>query len=123
MVTDKHNSDIRSSAVLALAKVFEAVVDAVKKGFLPPAAANEPLVSCVGKILESLKNEVNSISRGCAADALRDILLAAYESGEECPVAATRQGFVCNVDANQAKVCAIHPVLRFPPNRTLPRLL
>ena len=67
LVTDKHSAEIRSSASLALAKTFEATVDAVKKGFTDAAAAQEVLTACVRKLLEALKGEVNSSARGCAA--------------------------------------------------------
>eukprot|EP01032_Pedospumella_encystans_P019768 gene19768-22474_t len=89
MVTDKHSADIRSSATLALGKMFEAFTHAVSLGFIE----NDPsrnisldavLSSCLSKLLEVVREESDLTARACGAEALRDVLQACYLSGTEC---------------------------------------
>ena len=89
MVTDKHSADIRSSATLALGKMFEAFTHAVSLGFIE----NDPsrnisldavLSSCLSKLLEVVREESDLTARACGAEALRDVLQACYLSGAEC---------------------------------------
>ncbi|KAJ1437419.1 armadillo-type protein [Ochromonadaceae sp. CCMP2298] len=97
LVTYKHSSDIRSSAALACAKMFEAFSHAVQMGFL----ADDPthnvslqavLDGCVGKLLEALRDETDITARACGAEAVRDVLQACYTSGAES-VMGSRGGF------------------------------
>ena len=83
MVTDKHSADIRSSALMALAKIFEAYVHATQMGYVTAADLSAMLALCLGKLSESLKGEINSTARACAGEALRDTLSACYLSGVE----------------------------------------
>eukprot|EP01041_Mallomonas_annulata_P004670 gene4670-9261_t len=85
LITDKHSSDIRASASLAVATVFAAYLDAVAIGHASIADAQNALSSILNQLLQSIAGEVNSVSRACAAEAIRDVLLACYESGEESP--------------------------------------
>ena len=93
MVTDKHSSDVRASASLALSKLFEATVDAVAKGYPLTASGNvhgesaallaQMLQLCLNKLLESLKGEINAAARGCSASCLEEILQVCFDSAEE----------------------------------------
>ena len=83
MVTDKHSADIRSSSIMALAKLFEAHVHATQMGFIRASDLSTVLTMCVDKLMESLKGEISATPRACAAEALRDILAACYASGSE----------------------------------------
>ena len=83
LVTDKNSGEIRSSALLGLASLFEAVVDAAKKGFVGVDVVASTFSSSMAKLLESLKGEVRAEVRACAGEAIRDVLIACYESGEE----------------------------------------
>jgi len=98
MITDKHSSEVRSSASLALSKLFDAAVDSVSKG-LPLSATttattattantdrntlNEILNLSLNKLIESLKGENNITARGCSADCLNQILTSCYNSSPE----------------------------------------
>lgn len=83
MITDRHSAEVRSSACLALAKMFEAYLHAAKLKFVPSDSLSEVLAACLGKLLEGLKGEISCTTRACAAESLKDILLACYTSGEE----------------------------------------
>lgn len=88
MVTDKHSSDIRSSATLAMAKMFDAFVHAIQLGFIQnnPAqniSLDAVLSGCLSKLLEAVREEADPTARACAAEALRDVLQACYLSGTE----------------------------------------
>ena len=83
MLTNKHSSDVRSSASLAIAKIFEAFVDATKKGFIPAADIVSALSQSLSSLLNCLREESNTTSRACASEALRDVIQACYLSGEE----------------------------------------
>jgi hypothetical protein len=85
LVTNKHSSDVRATASMALAKVFDGVLDAVEKQFLPSEQLPEILAACLGRLLVALTQDVHGTSRGCAAECLKDILHACYLSGEEGP--------------------------------------
>lgn len=50
-------------------------------GFISVADLTGMLSACISKLLESLKGEINPTARACAADVLRDILAACYNSG------------------------------------------
>lgn len=83
LVTEKHSADIRSSASLAISKTFDAYLHAIAIGSLDNSEVVDVLNSCVAKLLEALKGEINSTSRTCAAESLRDVLTACYTSGVE----------------------------------------
>ena len=83
MVTDKHSADIRSSAIMALSKLFEAHVHATQMGFVNAADLSTVLAMCIDKLMVSLKGEVSATARACAAETFRDILAACYASGVE----------------------------------------
>lgn len=74
------------------------------------------LSACVTKLLESLKGEINSTARACAAETLNDILAACYNSGAE-QVEGTRLGFLCKpeeaVALTIAKVLIRHESFHF----------
>ena len=98
MVTDKHSSDIRSSATLALARMFEALVHAAQLGYIQDdpsrnISLDAVLSSCLSKLMESLRDEADATARACAAEALRDVLQACYQSGQEAED-VTRSGFL-----------------------------
>merc|ERR1712000_694093 len=94
MVTDRHSSDVRSSASLALSKLFEAALDSCTRGCLTRDTMQNIMNSCVSTLLGAIKGEVNSVARSCAVESLRDILQACFESGEEMPDGSRFQ-FVC----------------------------
>ena len=71
LATDKNSSEIRSSANLGLAAIFEAVLDASKDGIVDASAVSTAFNSCVAKLLECLKGEIRPEVRNCSADALR----------------------------------------------------
>ena len=85
MVLDKHFSEIRSSASLALVKLFEAGLDSYRLGFLSQASLQELLEMILNQLLLAVKGEINASSRICAADALRDVVEACFLSGTEAP--------------------------------------
>lgn len=49
MITDKHSGDVRSSASLALSKMFEAYLLAVKGQLIQGQSLPELLSACLGK--------------------------------------------------------------------------
>jgi len=88
MVTDKHSADIRSSAALAMGKMFAALMHAVQLGFIQ----NDPsrnisleavFNGCLSKLLEVVREEADLTARACGAEAMRDVLQACYQSGAE----------------------------------------
>ena len=105
MVTDKHSHDVRSNSSLAVAKLFEATVDAVKLGFLDPNVMSSVLEQSINKLLESLKGEINVGTRACSADSLFDILNACYTSGQEQPDGTYINALVRPDAANTAVIC------------------
>merc|ERR1711871_348359 len=101
LVTDKNSGEIRSSANLGLASLFEAVIDAAKKGYVGVDVVTSTFSSCMAKLLESLKGEVRPEVRACSAEAIRDVLCACYESGEE-NVDGSRGAVMVGPDLSQA---------------------
>lgn len=102
MITDKHSSDIRSSATLAMAKMFDAFVHAIRLGFIQnnPAqniSLSAVLSSCLSKLLEAVRDETDPTARACAAEALRDVLQACFQSGTEAED-GTRSNFLLQPD-------------------------
>jgi hypothetical protein len=83
MITDKHSADVRSSASLALAKLFDACLHGVKNGLVEASVLPQVMSLSLNKLLENLKGEINATARVCAAECLNDILQACYNSGEE----------------------------------------
>jgi hypothetical protein len=81
IATDRHSSEGRLHASVALTKLFAAAVDAVRIGALPAASAVTAMEACVEKLLVVLKDEVNANSRACAAEALSSILVVCIEAG------------------------------------------
>lgn len=81
LVTCQQSGDVRASSALALAQLFVAYIDAVKKGFV--AWDYNVLLQVVSKFLANLQEEINPSTRSCVAEALSDVLLACYESGVE----------------------------------------
>ena len=102
LLFDKHSSDIRSSASLALAKLFDAYVHALSIGkqvsYGRYISLKGVLQSCLERLLECLRGENNHSSRACAAEALRDILQSCYSSGTE-NLDGTRTDFICSPDS------------------------
>lgn len=102
MVTDKHSADIRSSATLAVAKMFDAFVHAAQLGFIQNNPAQNisfdaVLSSCLSRLLESVRDEIDPTANACAAEALRDVLQACYLSGTEAED-GTRSNFLVQPD-------------------------
>ena len=83
LVVDKYSSDVRSSASLALSTLVVSYIDAVKKGFKSKEAGKDALNSIISRLIQCLAGEVNDTTRLCVAEAVKDILTACYESGEE----------------------------------------
>ena len=83
MITDKHSNETRSSASLALPKVFGACVDGVKIGHLDINNLTDILNASMQKLLEAVNGEINPTARVCACESLFEVLTACYESGEE----------------------------------------
>ena len=102
MITDKHSGDIRASACLAVAKMFEAYVDAAKLGWVTAVDLQNVLTAVTGKLLENVKGETNETTRGCAAEALHDIYQACYNSGTE-NVDGTKAGFMVMPEIGQCQ--------------------
>lgn len=102
-MTDKHSSDLRSSASLALAKTFEAYMHALQLGVPEVSVETLPAIlsACLGKTLECIKGDTNPTARACAAEVMRDILQTCYESGEELP-AGGRSAPLCAPDLDIA---------------------
>ncbi|CAM9098384.1 unnamed protein product, partial [Ectocarpus fasciculatus] len=98
IVTDKHSSEARAAASLALAKLFDAALDAVTLGHAPQAFGVSAMESCVDKMLAAVQGEINPESRSCAATALRDILQSAYEAGGEEDAAGVLPASYCKPD-------------------------
>ena len=82
-ITDKHSPELRSNASLGLARVFDAYVDAAKRGSIAPSEVSKVMDECLSRLTGALASENNDDSRGSAAVAFRDILQACYESGHE----------------------------------------
>ncbi len=101
MITDKHSADVRSSASLALAKLFEAALHGAAANMVDPQLLPEVMSMSISKLLESLKGEINSTARACAAECLNDVLLACYNSGEE-QADGTRVNPLVRPDANNS---------------------
>ena len=59
---------------------------------------SEVLSACLGKLLECLKGEINCTSRACAAESLKDILLACYTSGTQQVDGSRNTSFLCTPD-------------------------
>ncbi|CAM9413811.1 unnamed protein product [Ascophyllum nodosum] len=74
-VTFRFNEEVRSTAALALGKVYESAL----QGDLQ--TATQLLSPCVTVLLEGLKGESQDEARTCMSSALRDVLCACYESG------------------------------------------
>ena len=108
MVLDKHYSEIRSSASLALVKLFEAGIDATRLGFLPPAGLQELLESILDQLLLAVKGEINASSRICAADAMRDVVEACFLSGTEAAVDGSRGQFMALPSAAWSRLAVQH---------------
>jgi len=83
MLTSKLSSEVRSSASLALAKLFEALLDAYKREFVAEGDVIAALSESLTNLLYCLQGETNATARACAAEALRDVLQACYQSGVE----------------------------------------
>ena len=98
IVTDKHSSEARAAASLALSKLFEAALHAVKLGLAPTSFGVSAMESCVNIMLVALQGEINPESRSCAATALRDILQAAYEAGGEEDIRGVPPPSYCKPD-------------------------
>lgn len=88
LVANKHASDIRCSACLALSSMFDAMLHAIKLGYL----CDDPnrnislevvVVICVSRLLDGLRDETDGTARLCAAEALRDVVKSCYCSGNE----------------------------------------
>jgi len=82
-ITDKHSPEMRSSASLGVARVFEAYVDSAKRGATPPAEVTKVMDECMSRLINALAGENNDDARASAAEAFRDILQACYESSPE----------------------------------------
>jgi hypothetical protein len=104
MVTNKHSSDIRSAASLALGKVFEAYVHCGSKGIISPETQTTAMNVSIGKLVEALKGECNQDARAAAAEAMRDALQVLVESAPERPD-GSRDGnsLKCKPDLQQAQ--------------------
>lgn len=102
MITDKHSGDIRASSCLAVAKIFDAYVDAVKLGFVAPTELQHVLTAVTGKLLENVRGETNETTRGCAAEALHEIYRSCYYSGAENPD-GTRTSFLVIPEIGQCQ--------------------
>jgi hypothetical protein len=92
LVRDKHSADLRASAALAIAKMFDASIHAVQCGYPISASPNAPtpaqelevvMNSVLGQLLEAIKKETAETSRSCAAESFRDVLQACYQSGTQ----------------------------------------
>lgn len=106
IVTDKHSSEARAAASLALAKLFDAALDAVKIGAAPPSFGVAAMESCINKLLSAIQGEINAESRSCAVTALRDILQAAYEAGGEEDASGVIPSSYCKPDIDSSATIA-----------------
>ena len=104
LITDKHSGDIRASSCLAIAKMFEAYVDAAKMGLVSSVELQNVLTAVTGKLLENVKGETNETTRGCAAEALHDIYQSCYNSGTES-TDGTKVGFMV-----MPELCQCHAI-------------
>jgi len=80
-VLDKNSAETRSSASMSLSSVFEAFVDATKLGQVSPADTHKVMEEIMAKLLVGLQGESSVDARAAAAEALRDLLHACFESG------------------------------------------
>lgn len=86
MVTDKHSSDLRISASQAIAPLFKAVMDnSVRFHQIPTDQVPALLDLVLSKLLETIRGEINSSARESSVEALRDVVEACYESGNQQP--------------------------------------
>jgi len=88
LVANKHASDIRCSACLAMSSMFDAMLHAIKLGNLSDdpscnISLEAVLVSCMSRLLDGLRDETDATARLCAAEALRDVVKSCYCSGSE----------------------------------------
>lgn len=105
MITDKHSADVRSSAALALAKLFEAALHGAANNMVAPALLPDIMSMSLSKLLENLKGEINATARACAAECLNDVLLACYNSGEE-RADGSRVNYAVRPDVNNSTAVA-----------------
>ncbi len=88
MATDRHSNELRSSAALALAKIFPALMRLQKAiAHSSSSTGNIDLQSLftaiMEKLIQALKIEPDATARSCLAESLRDILTNIYEDREE----------------------------------------
>ena len=84
MILDKHSSDIRSSASLAVKPLMEAYIHNMKCiGSIPAAEVIETWKEVCTGLLTAINGEINVECKSCAVEALRDHLCVLYDTGIE----------------------------------------
>lgn len=96
------SEDVRSSAAEAIARLFEAYIDAVKKGFLPPTEVDNVFYTIAVEIMKSLSIEINDTVRICTVEAFNAVLEGCYKSGKEA-VDGSYADFICKPTMDVSK--------------------
>ena len=97
MICDRHSSDIRSSAALAVKPLLDAYI--YNYNHLHTISRDEAcaaIAAIVERLLYAVHGETNKESKSCGMEALRDSLLTLYETGVE-DVVGNRSGFIYDV--------------------------
>jgi len=111
LLTDKHSPDIRAASSPALSALFQAYVHAYTSGFVPIETLSNASNQCLHGLLVSLAGEINSTSRQCTAEAIRDILQTHFETGAT-DVDGIHRNPVCNIPRENATELIPHLLAR-----------
>lgn len=108
LVVNPKSADIRSSSSLAMAKMFEAMLNAMELGFLVEGQLNNfnvtsVLSTCIFTLIQMLNNEIDETARACEVEAIRDILGACYDSGKIENSNCAKSGFIVCPDLNMSQ--------------------
>lgn len=109
LAKDKHSADIRSSSILAVAKIFDCYIHAVQSNLLSmhhlhrhQAQTTQELLqnvskTCIDQLCHCLHSEINITVKACLTETIRDILTSCYTSGQET-IDGKRIEFLCLPD-------------------------
>lgn len=96
-VCDKHSSEIRSAAALAVKPLLEGYIHASQKLNAVAAVQLQGVFDqCISRLLLAIHGENNAESRACHIEALRDSLACVYESGTQNTF-GHRTGLCCHM--------------------------
>ena len=98
-VCDRHSSEIRSAASLAVKPLLEGYIHAaVKLRTVSPADLQGVCITVISNLVGAIHGEMNADSRACAVEALRDSLSCIYDTGAQNEF-GYRSGFCANLSS------------------------